>query len=1169
MQLPLAPAESAKHWVTPVGFEPRLFASEPHLGGKPIAMNWDERGRLWLAVTVDYPNELQPDGKGRDRIVVCEDSDGDDVADRFTLFADGLSIATGLTFARGGVIVLQPPHTLFLKDTDGDGRADERRVLFTGWDTHDTHAGPSHLVHGLDNWVYGMVGYAGFKGTVGGEEHSFRQGYFRFLPDGSKLEFLRNNNNNCWGLGFSEEGLLFGSTANGNPSVHLPIPNRFYERVRGWSSSVLDGIADDAPMFPITDQVRQVDFHGRFTAAAGHALYTARAYPKPYWNRTAFVAEPTGHLLATFVLQPHGSTFRAKNAWNLVASDDEWSAPTMAEVGPDGHVWVIDWYNYIVQHNPTPPGFQTGKGNAYETDLRDKKHGRIYRIVYQPAPREAARDLRRAKPLELVALLRHENLFWRRHAQRLLVERGEKDIVPALLDIIQEPRIDSVGLDVGGIHALGVLDGLRAGGDDDSPAALGVYRAFRHPTPGVRMNAVRVAPRRERTVQAIVDAKLLTDREPQVRLAALLALAEIPSSKVGALALVETLKDGDLVMDRPLWDATLCAAAAHAEPFLLAINSPGASAIARSKEVRELLGRVASHYSRGGPKDTIAGVFAALAASHSPFVDAILPAIAKDWPSSQRIHVDSALEKSIQTLFPRLSTENQGKLAVLTARWGSSALENRLASIRASMRQVLQNEQADAKTRADAARQLVSLTPTDVAAVQAVLEFLNARAEPGFAAGLLEAVRESQAQAAGLRLVERLPSMTPASRTAAIATLLSRGEWTPALLDSLDKGISSWNELTLEQRQALSNHPHKGIAERARSLLARGGALPDADRQKLIDQFAPLAAKSGDAILGKVVFQNHCSKCHQHQGEGTKIGPDLSGVAVHPKLHLLSEILDPNRGVEGTFRLYTVATKSGRVFSGMLVSESRTALEIVDIEAKTHVIARDDLEELQATTKSLMPEGFEKQLSPVDLTNLLEFLSTPGRFLPLPLAAVATVTTTRGMFHSQSADAERLIFDNWGPVVFEGVPFQLTDPQGDRIPNAILLHSVNGEIPPRMPKAVRLPCRSPANRIHLLSGVSGWGYPFAAKGTVSLIVRLHYDNGTTEDHPLKNGEHFADYIRRVDVPGSKFAFALRSQQLRYLAVQPRRKARINEIEFIKGPDATAPIVMAVTVESTP
>src|SRR5437879_10762632 len=171
------------------------------------------------------------------------------------------------------------------------------------------------------------------------------------------------------------------------------------------------------------------------------------------------------------------------------------------------------------------------------------------------------------------------------------------------------------------------------------------------------------------------------------------------------------------------------------------------------------------------------------------------------------------------------------------------------------------------------------------------------------------------------------------------------------------------------------------------------------------------------------------------------------------------------------------------------------------------------------------------------------------------------------MFYSEDATGERLVFADWKPKAFDGVPFVLVDPQGDKAKNVVVLYSPKGTIPPKMPKSVKLPCNSAAKAIHLLGGVSGWGFPYSEKGSVSLIVRLHYEDGKTEDHELKNGEHLADYIRRVDVPGSKFAFALRAQQIRYLAITPKREEKIKEIELVKGSDATAPVVMAVTVET--
>ena len=214
-----------------------------------------------------------------------------------------------------------------------------------------------------------------------------------------------------------------------------------------------------------------------------------------------------------------------------------------------------------------------------------------------------------------------------------------------------------------------------------------------------------------------------------------------------------------------------------------------------------------------------------------------------------------------------------------------------------------------------------------------------------------------------------------------------------------------------------------------------------------------------------------------------------------------------------------------------------------------------------------MPEGFEKQLPAESIADLLAFLTKRGKYLPLDLRKAATIVSTRGMFYDTAADAERLIFTDWSPKTVANVPFVLVDPQGEQVNNVILLYGPQGKFPPTMPKSVTLACNAPARRIHLLSGVSGWGYGGGEPSrTVSLIVRLHYADGASEDHPLENGVHFADYIRQVDVPGSQFAFKLRDQQIRYLSIEPRRDATIATIELVKGPDATAPVVMAVTVE---
>jgi uncharacterized protein len=1164
MQRPLEAEESQKHIVVPKGFKAELFVTEKELGGKPICMTWDERGRLWAALTMDYPNELNPPTKGRDKIVVCEDTDGDGKADRVTVFAEGLSIPTSITFHNGGIIVFDATQTVFLKDTKGTGKADVRQVLFGTWNQRDTHGGPSNMQYGLDNWIWAMQGYNDSRLIVGGEEVRFRQGFCRFKPDASKMEFIRSTNNNTWGFGMSEEGIIFGSTANGNPSEYMPIPNRYYEGVRGWAPQlVLRGIADSFMFKAITEHVRQVDYHGGYTAAAGHALYTARTYPKEYWNRTAFVTEPTGHLVGTFVLRPEGSNFKSSNPFNLMASDDEWTAPIMAEVGPDGNVWVIDWYNFIVQHNPTPQGFKTGKGAAYENDLRDKSHGRIYRIVHDNVQDKKSFSLGDPTPEKLVAALTNDNLFWRRHAQRLLVERGKTDVLPALFALVGDPKVDEIGLNVGAIHALWTIHGLGTLNGSNPEATAVAVAALKHPSAGVRRNAVQVLPMNEAAVEAILAAGLVRDPDAQVRLMSLLALADRPATDAAGKAIVEAMGRPENATDKWIPDAATAAAAKNSVGFLKAI----AGAMKPTDNLLTLTGIVAEHYARNAPVDTVASVLSALAAGDPSSADAVVRGFAKGWPTAKRPTVDDKLDQDLATLAGRLSPSRRGALVRLAAGWGSKQLTKAGAEVVKALQATLVNEKASSADRVAAAAELIGYQPADTAVATTILEQINPQAAPELANGLLLALKAGEAADTPKLIIERLPGLTPMARSTGIGVLLTRADWTRQLLASIGAGKVQLTDLALDQRQALADHSDPAVRKEALALLKRGGALPNADRQKVIDEFITVTKEKGDPKVGKEVFQKQCSKCHTHSGEGTNIGPDLTGMAVHPKDELLVAILDPSRSVEGNFRLYKINTKAGKSLQGMLAGESRTAVELIDTEGKKQTVLREDIDELIGSNKSLMPDGFEKQVSRKDIVDLLEFLTTRGKYLPLPLNKVATAVSTKGMFFDEASVQERLVLPDWKPRVVEGVPFVLVDPQGDKAPNVILLNGPQGSLPPKMPKVVSLPCNAPAKAIHLLSGISGWGFSYSEKGSVSMIVRIHYAGGKTEDHPLKNGEQFADYIRRVDVPGSKFAFLAQGrQQVRYLKVEPKEKEKIERIELVKGPDGTAPLVVAVTLE---
>lgn len=584
-QDPLTPEESMKHLQVPVEFNLELFAAEPNVM-HPIAISWDERGRMYVLITKDYPNERKPSG-GSDYILICEDTNKDGKADKFTRFAEGLSIPTGMVFSNGGLVVCQAPDMLFLKDTDGDDKADVRKVLFTGFGTFDTHAGPSNLHYGFDNWLWGSVGYSGFKGVVGGPDTiRFSQGFFRFKPDGSKLEYMTRTSNNTWGLGFNETGDVFGSTANNSHGWYMAIPNQSYPSANGIDngSTSIDTHKD---MKTITPKVRQVDVFGGFTAAAGHNVYTARAFPKKYWNNIAFVAEPTGHLLHNNVLTKSGTNFSDKEGFNLIAGADEWFSPVFAEVGPDGAVWIADWYSFIIQHNPRPEGFVMGSGNAYETDLRDYTHGRIYRVSYKEAPSYQALALSKDKPQELLAALKNTNMFWRSHAQRLLVERNQKDVVPALLALIRDKSVDEIGINAPAIHALWVLQGLNA---IEGEALSAVVEALKHPCPGVRKTAVQILPRNKASIDVVLNNKTLDDQEPLVALQTLLALSEMPTNEQLDALILQAMESSRDLNDRWLPDAYASILAKNPGLLKKVFNKLQAKAAANAKTMTNAAG---------------------------------------------------------------------------------------------------------------------------------------------------------------------------------------------------------------------------------------------------------------------------------------------------------------------------------------------------------------------------------------------------------------------------------------------------------------------------------------------------------------------------------------------------------------------------------------------------
>jgi putative membrane-bound dehydrogenase-like protein len=875
-------------------FDLSLVAAEP-LIHKAMNLDWDERGRMWVSETPEYPNgrrplnavswrdsgSLRPPQASRDpedTISILSDTNGDGRMDRKHVFADKLELVTGFVLHRSGVIAATAPDIWYLEDTNGDEVADRRTKLYTGLGTADTHAVVNNLRWGLDGWIYATHGYSTAVVTSPDGKTTFGRdgsGVVRFRPDGSAFEQYSSRGGNTWGLDITWDGQVFWTQpTSGTVLFHTVLPESVLAKGRIPNTSSAKGLITGQTTYPLMTWPEQayvqIDQVGRFTAAAGCAIYDGGAWPDR-WRFAYFTGEPTLNLVHSQFVKPDGVSYTTmkeagREATEFMRSRDLWFRPIETRVGPDGALYVIDFYNQAVIHNDTRGPVHNPANAAVRPD-RDHYFGRIWRVQHKQARRLDAPALDRRDLTGLIDVMKtNPNAHVKQTAWRLAMENFAGD-----------PRLDGVRRPMGS-------------------APLALYERSRQARTVAERAAVLVA--------------FSTATDDWTRSALIAAASEqAPAYVTQALsaprpdALVDFVA-GVLPAALPTAAESLLIAAASAPPAA----APLAAAVLRG------VGQV------DPPAALTAAARQALQSllSHPATTAAVLP-VAVRWDRNGSLAA---------------ATEARGR-ALVTELRGAALTVDRRVELAASLLAVPAHR---AETLSIVAPMLV-----------------DAGLAPPLRERLVVSVGDAAGADADAVLIETL-ALT--ASTPVFNQLLRRPDSALALIAALKRGAITAAALEPAAVQRLRNHPNKQVASEATAYLDSVAASARA-RSEVIAALLPAVEQPGNATRGRDLFAAACASCHKLGSLGaTEVGPPLDGMGAHPRSELLTHILDPNRQVDPSFWQVNVTTRRGEAMAGVVASENASTLTLRNPSGSVE-IAKADIVSRETTRLSLMPEGLD------------------------------------------------------------------------------------------------------------------------------------------------------------------------------------------------------------------
>ena len=956
-------------------FQIELVASEP-LVADPVAMEIDEAGRMYVVEMHGYP--LDKSGTGK--IKLLSDTDGDGRMDESTVFADELVLPTGIMRWKKGVLVTDPPHVLYLEDTTGDGKADLRNIVLTGFAVSNPQHNVNSPLLGLDNWIY--LGHEAAITTHRYEEEFGDRGgdiYFpaqpdsprlpenasgrsvRFRPDSHELEMLSSKTQ--FGQTFDAWGHHLLVT-NSNHIIQEVIAARYLERNPDLLvSDATQSLSDhgNAPeVFPITDNPEHqlLTNVGIITSACGLTMYQGGAFPAGF-DSVTFVAEPVSNLVHADRLTDQGASFTASRLYpekEFLASTDAWFRPVNMYVGPDGALYVIDYYRQIIEHPEWMAEEVVQSGALYNgTD-----QGRIYRITpkgTQPVSWTKESLLGDATTEELVEALAHDNAWWRRHAQRLLLDRNEEEAVPLLKEMAQ-----NTDAPLGRLHALWTLEGLR----ELSPEII--RQALQDPVPGIRENAIRLAELHLDEAPALTEALLALqeDTDPKVRFQLLCTLGFLDTPPV-AQARQKLLFEG--LQDEWMQIAALSAASSQREVLLEAV-------LVRFQEdsaaYASLAKRLSAMVAAGSAAKTIHQLIdkaTAPVAARSAWQAPVLEGLAQGLKSKEATDAVGREQQNqlVQAYFKHPFTPvRQACLHVLQA----TGLPENTATKTAMQwaKQIASNRTLPADKRAEAIAFLSLNHP------EPHLAFLKELVNPGeplpVQSAALYALSAKPDQTVSRYVLQQWPVLTPEVRNVAINTFMGKPERISLLLDAIEEGKVQPTTIGWPRSVGIMTVMNDTLSTRARSLLGKKD-----DASEIIGKYQPALDMTANREQGQLVFQQNCAVCHQVGGKaGRPFGPDLSTLKNRRPAAIMADILAPNLSIADGYDLWTVTLKSGEAVQGVIATETPTALTLRSPSGQETTIARQDIASLQTLDVSAMPTGLENQISQQEMADLLAYI---------------------------------------------------------------------------------------------------------------------------------------------------------------------------------------------------